>query len=148
MPLQDHFRPPLRGRWPWSSVHGAWATFITQQLNQAPLPEGYYAIPNMPLGGQAQIDVATVRRQEEPLAGGVSDGALATALWAPPKPPLVVPIDFADPDVFEVQVFTELEGVRLVAAIELVSPANKDRPSHRRAFAAKCAAYIQQNIGV
>jgi hypothetical protein len=38
--------------------------------------------------------------------------------------------------------------MRLVAAIELVSPANKDRPSHRRAFAAKCAAYLQQNVSV
>jgi hypothetical protein len=35
-----------------------------------------------------------------------------------------------------------------VAAIELVSPANKDRPSHRRMFAVKCASYLQQGISV
>jgi hypothetical protein len=36
----------------------------------------------------------------------------------------------------------------LVAAIELVSPANKDRNETRRAFAAKCAAYLQRGIGL
>ena len=39
-------------------------------------------------------------------------------------------------------------GPTLVAAIELVSPGNKDRDETRRAFAAKCATYIQQAIGL
>jgi hypothetical protein len=36
----------------------------------------------------------------------------------------------------------------LVAAIELISPGNKDRPETRRAFAAKCASYLQQGVGL
>lgn len=41
------------------------------------------------------------------------------------------------------------EGTRaLVAAIELISPSNKDRPTHREAFATKCAAYLQQSVSV
>jgi hypothetical protein len=36
----------------------------------------------------------------------------------------------------------------LVAAIELVSPANKDRPEHRNAFVGKCAALLQKGIAV
>ncbi|WP_227254978.1 DUF4058 family protein [Frigoriglobus tundricola] len=39
-------------------------------------------------------------------------------------------------------------GARLVAALELVSPANKDREAHRRAFATKCAGYLAQGIAV
>ena len=39
-------------------------------------------------------------------------------------------------------------GAKLVAAVELVSPANKDRESHRRAFAAKCAGYLAQGVGL
>jgi hypothetical protein len=35
-----------------------------------------------------------------------------------------------------------------VAAVELVSPGNKDRDEARRAFAAKCAAYLQQALGL
>jgi hypothetical protein len=45
-------------------------------------------------------------------------------------------------------VFHEEGGLNLRAAIELVSPANKDRPSHRRAFAAKCASYLAQGAAV
>jgi hypothetical protein len=36
----------------------------------------------------------------------------------------------------------------LVAAIELVSPGNKDRAESRRAFAAKCVGYLTQGIGL
>src|SRR5262249_55498669 len=36
----------------------------------------------------------------------------------------------------------------LRAAIELVSPANKDRAGSRRTFAAKCAGYLKHGISV
>jgi hypothetical protein len=36
----------------------------------------------------------------------------------------------------------------LVAAIELVSPGNKDRAAHRQAFAVKCASYLSQGISL
>ncbi len=39
-------------------------------------------------------------------------------------------------------------GTQLRAAIELVSPANKDRPGSRRTFAAKCAGYLKHGIAV
>jgi hypothetical protein len=45
-------------------------------------------------------------------------------------------------------VFDEDRGVTLVAAIEFVSPANKDRPEHRRAFATKCAALLLKGVCV
>ena len=35
-----------------------------------------------------------------------------------------------------------------MAAVEIVSPANKDRPEHRRAFVAKCAALLQEQVSV
>ena len=52
------------------------------------------------------------------------------------------------PDTFEVQVICTDTGPKLVAAIELISPGNKDRPTERRAFAVKCASYLLQGIGV
>ena len=39
-------------------------------------------------------------------------------------------------------------GPKLVAAIELISPGNKDRPAERRAVAVKCASYLFQGISV
>lgn len=59
-----------------------------------------------------------------------------------------VEIDVATIRGYEVQVMQQLGGPRLRAAVELVSPANKDRASHRRAFVVKCAAYLQRGVSV
>jgi hypothetical protein len=59
---------------------------------------------------------------------------------------MVVPAAF--PDSFEVLVFQAEGGATLVAAIELVSPANKDRAAHRQAFAIKCASYLTQGVSL
>jgi hypothetical protein len=56
--------------------------------------------------------------------------------------------DFRDVDEYEVRVYDSARDRRLVAAIELVSPSNKDRPETRRAFVAKCAALLQQQVSV
>jgi hypothetical protein len=61
---------------------------------------------------------------------------------------------FAEPEIgvsldsYEVRIYQNLGGAELRAAIELVSPANKDREGSRRTFAAKCAGYLQHGIGV
>ncbi|MCI0704589.1 MAG: DUF4058 family protein [Planctomycetia bacterium] len=39
-------------------------------------------------------------------------------------------------------------GWDLVAAIELVSEANKDREEHRRSFVVKCASYLQKGVSL
>ncbi|HYV38680.1 MAG TPA: DUF4058 family protein [Gemmataceae bacterium] len=57
-----------------------------------------------------------------------------------------MPADF--PEFLEIQVFHLYGGRRLVSAIKIVSPSNKDRPESRRAFAIKCASYLQQGVGL
>jgi hypothetical protein len=52
------------------------------------------------------------------------------------------------PDEIEIQVFQSSAGPTLVGAIEIISPGNKDRHETRRAFAIKCASYLQQGIGL
>jgi hypothetical protein len=47
-----------------------------------------------------------------------------------------------------VLVFNDEGGPTLVAALEFVSPGNKDRDTHRQAFLVKCASYLQQGVGV
>ena len=66
----------------------------------------------------------------------------------PPKPTLVVATDPPDQDEYELRVYDERDGRRLVAAVEIVSPSNKERPEHRRAFVAKCAALLQKLVCV
>jgi hypothetical protein len=142
MPLLDHFRPPLGRQRHWDSFHGAWAEAMATALNQSLLPERYVAEARVKLGGQVEIDVGTFA--EETPAAPVDD----VGAWTPPAPAATALLDFQDPDRFEVQVFHQEGGPRLVAAIELVSPSNKDRPTNRRLFAAKCGRYLQANVSV
>jgi len=145
VPLLDHFHAPLSVERPWEGIHSTWAATMATQLNQDQLPEEYVAMPLVTIGGGVQVDVGTFQtgeQQENP------NGGVATQLWAPPQPPLSAVVDFVCLDVYEVRVMQQMGGPKLRAAIELVSPANKDRASHRRAFAIKCAGYLQQGVAV
>jgi len=144
MPLRDHFALPFRAYWPWDGFNSAWANAIVAHLNQS-LPPRFYAIAHIQRGTRFEIDVAMLEDQSNV---GLARGGVQTAVWAPPKPPLVTPVDFTCADVFEVQVYYDEDGPRLVAAVELVSPANKNRPSYRRAFTIKCASYLQENVAL
>lgn len=148
MPLRDHFHAPDNFDIPWRSLHLVWPSWIMHRLNEV-LPKGYRALPGVSLGTQAQVDVAALEEEQEaPAENGGNGAGVATAVWAPPRPPLVVAAQFAGFDRIEVQVFADEESLRLVGAVELVSPGNKDRPDARRVFAAKVASYLQERIGV
>ena len=67
--------------------------------------------------------------------------------WVSPAPMYTVPFALST-DTVEVAIFSHEAGVVLTGAIELVSPANKDRPAHRQAFVSKCETYMQQGISV
>ena len=56
--------------------------------------------------------------------------------------------EISEEDLFEVQVIRRPGGARLRAAVELVSPSNKDRPGSRRAFVINCASYLGQGVSV
>jgi hypothetical protein len=147
MPLLDHFRPPLLGNRHWEGFHGRWAAALADALNES-LPPDYFAEFQGTLGARVEVDVATFAETAAPESGRPNGAAVAveTRPWAPPAPVAVMPVSF--PDDIEVQVFSNVAGPTLVAAIELVSPGNKDRPETRRAFVAKCVAYLQRGIGL
>jgi Protein of unknown function (DUF4058) len=142
VPLLDHFHPPLSITHPWKGFHSGWANAITSQLNEI-LPERYYAIPEVPLGDQVEIDVATLD-----LAGRGADGGSTTVVWSPPRARISAVVDFSRVQSVAIHVFQDLGGPQLRAAIELVSPANKDRPRSRLTFAAKCVGYLQAGVSV
>src|SRR5204863_6263566 len=72
----------------------------------------------------------------------------ASTVWAPAEPTLAVETDLADADEYEVRVYDAAPGRRLVAAVEIISPANKDRPESRAQFVAKCEALLRQGVSV
>jgi hypothetical protein len=146
MPLLDHFRPPLAGDRHWESFHGAWAYEMMAALNRSVLPAGYFAEAQVHIGSRVEVDVASFEQREGATAATESNGGVAVQTWAPPATTMVMPAIF--PDEIEVQIFRSDAGATLVAAIELISPRNKDRDEARRAFAAKCASYLQMGIGL
>ncbi len=149
MPLRDHFRPPLDEATSWEGFHGGWPMAIVQSLSRR-LPLRYVAAPRVHAGAFVEIDVATYEKDDvaEHHTGNGHGDAVATAVWAPALPTLAVETDLPAMDEYEVRVFDTKRNRRLVAAIELVSPANKDRPEHRRAFVAKCATLLQNQVSV
>src|SRR5216683_303192 len=132
MPLRDHFRPPLDSIASWEGFHGGWPMVIVQHLRKQ-LPAGYVAAPRVHSGSQVEIDVAAYEKDDPPSLSGMSagNGGVATALWAPPQPSVAVETTLPDYDEYEVRIYDAQRGRYLVAAIEIVSPANKDRPEHR-----------------
>jgi hypothetical protein len=149
MPLRDHFRPPLDELRHWEGFHATWPVMIVALLRGA-LPRGYFAEPRVHSGSSAEIDVATFENETGALIGDGNNngGGIATAVWAPPKPTLSVVTDLPAQDVYEVLVYDEKRHCRLVAAVELASPANKDRPEHRHAFVSKCAGLLRERVSV
>lgn len=146
MPLLDHFHPPLYPRRSYEGFHSMWATHLTEQLNLRPLPPRFLAEPDVHVGVSVATDVAAF--EEDALPGDGPNGAVATAIWAPPQPPVVVPVDFAGLQAFEIKVYDQDRARTLVAAVELLSPGNKDRPEARRAFLDKCASYLREGVSV
>src|SRR5439155_16030602 len=115
---------------------------MARLLNQGVLPSGYYAVPLVDRDGPIEIDVAALRE------AGPEGEAIAPQPWTAPAPGLAVAVELPPADAVEVQVFADDGDPRLTAAIELISPRNKDRPQARQAFAVKCVAYLQQGSSV
>jgi hypothetical protein len=109
------------------------------------------------LGLYVETDVAEFERTESPNglhspANGTGIGhgntAVATEVqtYAPPVPAVTWPLSF--PPIFQVKVHDLKRHRLLVAVVELVSPANKDRPETREQFAAKALDYLAAGVGL
>lgn len=156
MALLDHFRPPLSQQRQWRAFHTGWAENLTADLNQR-LPEGYFAEPTASYG--IEVDVAAfaeeqgirvprVLREVAAAPYLVREGDVeASHEWHIPPPTHSIPFQPSSETV-EVLIYDGRAGPVLVGAIELVSPANKDRPAERRTFVSKCEAYLSQGIGL
>ena len=117
------------------------------------LPPQYTARPSVNIGRDFEIDVATFERANvaQPLhddqGGGVAT-LTETKVYAPTQVSYAIETDYFDNDEYEVRVYDEKRGRRLVAAIEIVSPGNKDREENREAFINKCGGLLKQDVSV
>ena len=146
MPLRDHFHTNST-LLKWERLHSTWPVIMTQQLN-ALLPDEYFASPGIHLGTAMELDVAAYERESGGWQPGPdAGGGVAVATWAPAKPAVLLETEFPEPSEYEVRIYTQDE-YRLVAAIELVSPSNKDRPENRQTFVNTCEAMLKKGVCV
>src|SRR5262249_53360493 len=94
--------------------------------------------------GPIEIAVAALGQQTAPTPAGEA----VPRPGVPPAPGVAVAVELPAADEVEVQVFADDGDPRLAAAVELVSPRNKDRPQAPQAFAVKCVGYLQQGCSV
>ena len=155
MPLRDHFRPPLDQKTSWEALHAVWPTFVLMRLNQW-MPRGYSVEPGVHVGSP-EIDIASFESDEISQDGYIGNGAadpdaggsaVAVAAWAPPVAALTVATDLPDPNEYEVRIYDNRYRRRLVAAVEIASPANLDRPTSRAMFVSKCVSLLRRGVAV
>ena len=141
MPIHDWSRLKASA---FHGFHGRWITFLTGVLNKGLLPPGYLADGEQVASqGEDRInaDLVTLRRRPTGFDGPAEGG---TALAVDPK-------TFAEtrvprPDALPLPrrlVVRESRNYDLVAVLEIVSPANRDRPESVNQFAVK----IDQLLG-
>lgn len=136
MPLHD-----WRDDRVWSGLHIVWQTQLLDWI-QPRLPAGYRAY----LGSVPALTIDT--------SNGRPD--LGVRNWTPPTPPATGPAPTAEiePDTEAVAVFDldpqtavqiDLHG-QLIAAVEIVSPRNKDRPDARQRYLGRYLGYVRQGV--
>lgn len=135
MPLHDWAALPG-----WDGVHQVWGVELLYALKPL-LPPAYRAYigttPTFAIGspddGRPDVGVRDWPQGGPPAAPAADDG---------PEPDEEVAVATLTTDT---AVLVETGG-RLVAAIELVSPRNKDRPSARAAYAAAYVGYLLRGV--
>jgi hypothetical protein len=142
MPVHDWTRVDAAT---FHAFHTAWITHLSETLNGGLLPPNYYALPEQH-GGRWIADVLTL---QVPLSGSpvppAGDGGLAVA----DNPPRVCRRVSASPTVRgsrRTLTIRHVSGHRIVALVEIISPANKDRAAHVAEFADKAEAALRQGI--
>ena len=145
VPLRDHFRAPLDDVHSWDELYGGWPMMIVQKLIEV-LPELYFAAPGVHLGTLYEVDIGTYRRRlTEANDFDVANGGVSVSTYAPPKRTLTLEPQLPNQDVYEVRIYDSRRNRHLVAAIEIVSPPNKDRAENRTTFVAKAATLLKNN---
>ncbi len=131
--------------------HTVWIGEIRNTLNEGLLPSGYYALAEQH-AGHFISDVLTLHAP--PSADIVSrevrqsgDGGLAVA-EVPPQVAIRESHDLAARQLRRSLTIRHVSTHRIIALLEIVSPANKDRVEHVEEFAMKTVTALERGIHV
>jgi hypothetical protein len=118
------------------AFHTAWITHLSEALNGGLLPPSYYALPEQH-GGRLIADVLTLQTPVSaiPIASA-GEGGVAVA-EAPPRVRRRLSPSPTARGTRRTLAIRHVSGHRIIALVEIISPANKDRASHVAEFADK-----------
>jgi hypothetical protein len=127
--------------------HTVWIGEIRSALNEGVLPDGFYALAEQH-AGRSIADVLTLhaspasmeRRPPVPTTGGTA------VAEAPPKVSRRQTVSQSALLARRTLAIRHISGHRLVALLEIVSPANKDRREHVEAFARKAVEALEAEV--
>jgi hypothetical protein len=129
------------------AFHVAWIPEIGKALNGGLLPEGFYALAEQH-AGHVIADILTLHASPaslEPLPLPPGTGGTAVA-EAPPRVQRRETVEPATLARRRTLAIRHVSGHRLVALLEIMSPANKDRPQTAEQFAAKAVEALDAGI--
>jgi hypothetical protein len=146
MPLHDWTRVEAGV---FHALHTVWVGSIQNTLNEGLLPEGFYALAEQHTGFGI-TDVLTLHgglgaTQTLPLPPETGSTAVAEA---PPRTRRRHTVQGSFLARRRSLAIRHVSGHRLVALIEIVSPANKDRPLHVENFARKAVDALDAGVHV
>jgi hypothetical protein len=127
--------------------HTVWIGHIRTALNEGLLPQGYYALAEQH-ASRAITDVLTLHASpvpREPLPLPPATGGTAVA-DAPPRVRRRQTVEQAALTRRRTLAVRHVSGHRLIALLEIVSPANKDRVQHVEEFAAKAVSALEVGV--
>lgn len=138
----------------WSQVdagtfhafHTAWITHLSEALNGGILPPGYYALPEQH-GGRLIADVLTLQVPARDLHRPAGEGGVAVA-DAPPRVRRKLSPSPAARASRRTLAIRHVSGHQVIALVEIVSSANKDRASHVAEFVDKVERALWHEIHV
>lgn len=144
MPLHDWQRVSAGT---FHHFHGNWITHLGETLNDGRLPEGFYAM-NEQHAGQTLPDILALQAFGDSSLEHDS-GAVAVKQQQPQTARRVVANEASQYRLLRrTLTIRHSSNHRIVALIEIVSPANKDRPGSVTDFVEKVCSALKQGIHV
>jgi hypothetical protein len=135
MPLHDWSKLPE-----WDGVHHMWITELYHDI-KAKLPPGYRAgvatVPSLTVGGTSVHPDVNVQRLATPPLESVETAVVDELAYEPEVSLLAIDASTM------IQIF---RGSNLVAALEIISPGNKDRESIRKSTVDRFVGYLALGI--
>ncbi|NLY02093.1 MAG: DUF4058 domain-containing protein [Rhodopirellula sp.] len=128
------------------AFHTAWITHLSETLNGGLLPPDYYAMSEQH-GGPFILDVLTFQTPTGSPRDAAPRGGVAV-VESPPRVRRKLSLSAGARGTRRTLTIRHVSGHRIIALMEIVSPANKDRPRHVSELTGKIETALMENIHV